>query len=184
MCVPDVVKNINIKIFNLMSRKARHAKWNETCKCKFRLDANVWDNKQRRNKEKYRCECKEFIDKEICDKWFIWNSSNCECKCEKLCDFEEYLDYANCKWRKKLVNKLVEECTGNIDKVKIDEIALFKRENECKSSCTIYIVLTAIVFRISIEIGTYLIYYKYMNHDKKLLLNTIMSMFFRWYDQY
>ena len=33
LCVPDVVKNINIKIFNLMSRtnEMRHIKWYETC---------------------------------------------------------------------------------------------------------------------------------------------------------
>ena len=40
-------------------------------------------------------------------------------------------------------------------------------ENKCKSSCTIYVVLIAIIFTISIGIGTYSIYYKYINHDKK-----------------
>ena len=41
MYVPDVVKNLNIKVFNLMSRinEARHIKWHETCKFKCRLDA-------------------------------------------------------------------------------------------------------------------------------------------------
>ena len=36
LCVPDVVKNININVFNLMSRtnETRHLKWPETCKCK------------------------------------------------------------------------------------------------------------------------------------------------------
>ena len=43
MCVPDVVKNLNVKVFNLMSRtnETRHIKWHETCKCKCRLDASV-----------------------------------------------------------------------------------------------------------------------------------------------
>ena len=51
LCVPDVVKNLNIKVFNLMSRtnETRHIKWNEICKCNWRLDASVCDNKQRRN---------------------------------------------------------------------------------------------------------------------------------------
>ena len=44
-CVPDVVKNSNAKIFNLMSRtnEMRHIEWHETCKCKCkcRLDASV-----------------------------------------------------------------------------------------------------------------------------------------------
>ena len=44
---PDVVKNINMKVFNLMSRtrETRHVKWHEICKCKCRLDASVCNNK-------------------------------------------------------------------------------------------------------------------------------------------
>ena len=68
-----------------------------------------------------------------------------------------------------------EECTENIDEVKIAGMALFENRNYCKSSCTIYVVLIAIVFTTTIGIGTYFIYYKHMYHDKKLLLNTIMS---------
>ena len=112
-------------------------------------------------------ECKELTDKGICDKGFIWNPSKCECECDKSCDVGEYLDHENCKCGKKLVDKLVEECSENIDEVKIPGIALFELGNECKSSWTIYVVLIGIVFTISIGIGTYFIYYKYMNHDKK-----------------
>ena len=37
LCVSDVVKNINIKVFNLMSRinETRHIKRHETYKCKY-----------------------------------------------------------------------------------------------------------------------------------------------------
>ena len=166
LCVPDVVKNINIKVFYLMSRtnEIRHIKWHETRKCKCTLDASVCNSKQHYNKDKYRCECKQLIEKGICDKGFIGNPSNCEC--EKSCDIGEYLDYENCKCRRNLVDKVVEECPENIDELKIAEMALFEHRNDCKSSCTVYIVLIAIVFTISIEIGTYLIYYKYINHDK------------------
>ena len=47
LCVPNVVKNINIKAFNPMSRtnETRHIKWYKTCKCKCRLDASVCNNK-------------------------------------------------------------------------------------------------------------------------------------------
>ena len=48
---------------------------------------------------------------------FIWNLSNCECECDKSCDVGEYLDCENFKCRKKLVDKLTEECTENIDEV-------------------------------------------------------------------
>ena len=47
MCVPDVVKKLIIKVFNLMSKtnETKHIKWHETCKCKCRLDASVCNNK-------------------------------------------------------------------------------------------------------------------------------------------
>ena len=61
LCVANVVKNINVKVFNLMSRanETRHIKWHETCKCKCRLDASICSNKQCWNKDKCRCECKD-----------------------------------------------------------------------------------------------------------------------------
>ena len=62
------------------------------------------------------------IDKGVCDKGFIWTPSNCDCECDKSCDIGEYLDYSNCKCRKKLVDRLVEECTENVIEAKITEI--------------------------------------------------------------
>ena len=58
LCVSDVVKNINVKVFILMSRtnETRHIKWHETCKCKCRLDANIFNKKQRWNDDKCRSE--------------------------------------------------------------------------------------------------------------------------------
>ena len=60
-----LLKNLNIKVFNLMSRtsETRHIKWHEICKCKCRLDASVCKNKQCWNEDKCMCECKELIDK-------------------------------------------------------------------------------------------------------------------------
>ena len=45
-------------------------------------------------------------------------------------DVGEYLDYENCKCRKKLVDKLVEECTETVEEVKIAE-----NENENTHKC-------------------------------------------------
>ena len=46
LCVSDVVKNLNVKAFNIMSRtnETRHTEWHETCKCKCRFDASVCNN--------------------------------------------------------------------------------------------------------------------------------------------
>ena len=100
-----------------MSRtnKIRHIEWYKTCKCKCRLDASVFHNKQHWKNDKCRYECKEMISKGISDKEFILNPSNCECECDKSWDLGEYLDYENCKCRKKLLDKLVEKCSANID---------------------------------------------------------------------
>ena len=58
ICVPDVIIDLNVKAFNLLSRtnETRHIKWHEMCKCEYRLDAIVCNNKQRWNKDKCRCE--------------------------------------------------------------------------------------------------------------------------------
>ena len=88
-CVTGVVKNINVRVFNLMSwsNQIRHIEWHQTCECKCRLDANVSNNKQRWNEDKCRCECRqELIDKGRCHKGFIWNPSGCSCECDKSCD--------------------------------------------------------------------------------------------------
>ena len=91
ICVPGIVKNLNVKVLNLMSRtnETRFIEGHETCKCECRLDAIVCNNKQLWNNDKCRCECKELIHKGVCDKDFIWNPSNCECECNKACNFSE-----------------------------------------------------------------------------------------------
>ena len=102
VCVSDVIKDLNVKVFNLMSRinETRFIKWHEKCKCECGLNAIICNNKQQWNKNKCTCECKKLIDTGICDKGFIWNPGNCECECDKNCNIGEYLDYENCKFRK------------------------------------------------------------------------------------
>ena len=85
ICVPDIAKDLNVKVFNLMSRinETRHIEWHKTCKCICRLDKIICNSKQRWNEDKCRCECKELINKGLCDKRYVWNPSNCECECDK-----------------------------------------------------------------------------------------------------
>ena len=96
------------------------------------------------------------IYKGVCDKGFILNRSYFERECNKSCDIGEYLDYENCKCRKKIVDKLVKECTENIDEVKTDECNSVKIIRKC-SSCPLCIVLFSIIFTINIGIVTYFI---------------------------
>ena len=73
-----------------------------------------------------------------------------------------------------MVNELVEECNETIDEVKLTE-----NENSHKcNSCILYIVLFSIFFTFNAGIGAYFSYYKYINHNKKMLLD-IMIMFIK-----
>ena len=143
VCAPDVVKDLNAKVFNLMSRtnETKNIKQHETCKCECRLEAIVCNDKQRWNKDKCRYECKELIDKGVCYKGYAWNPSNCECECDKSCDVGEYLDYKNCTCKKRLVDKLVEECNETIDE-EVKPAITSPVENSYKhNSCIVYIAL-------------------------------------------
>ena len=101
ICVPNIVKNLNAKVFNLMSRtnETKLIKLHETCK------KIICNNKQRWNKDQHRCECKELIDKGLCDKGYIFNPSNCTCECDKSCNTSQYLDYLDCQYKKKKKRK-------------------------------------------------------------------------------
>ena len=60
ICVPDTVKDLNVKVFSLitLTSETRHIKWHETCMCICRLDKIICNVKQRWNEDKCRCECK------------------------------------------------------------------------------------------------------------------------------
>ena len=103
----------------------------------------------------------------MCDKGFISNPSNCECECDKACDIGEYLDCGNCKCRKKIVARLVDECAETVEEVKLVKITLAENEYSCKcNSCTVYIVLSSIFFTINVGIVTYYVYsHLYLKKD-------------------
>ena len=81
----------------------------------------------------------------MCDKGFIWNPSNCECECDKSCDIVEYLDYKNCKCRKKIIDKLSEECSENINgnEMLYNETLgnISSSHNKTSDSCIIYSII-------------------------------------------
>ena len=115
VCVPNVVKNINVKVFNLLSRinETKQIIWHETCKCVCRLTAAVCNNRQVWNENKCACECKQdLISKLTCDSGYMWNPSTCSCECDKLCGVGQYLNHENCVCRKSRINNLVEQCRG------------------------------------------------------------------------
>ena len=62
---------------------------------------------------------------------------------------------------KKLVAPLIEECNETVEEIKLAKITFAKNENSYKcSSCTVYIALLWISFRINVGgIGAYFLYF-------------------------
>ena len=119
------------------TNEIRHIKWHETCKCECTLDAVVCNTEQHWNKDKCRCKCKKLTDKGACNKGYTWNPSNSDFECNKSFDIDEYLDCDKCKCRKRLIDKLVDECDENID----EEIKILDENEDKCNSCIFYIVL-------------------------------------------
>ena len=107
----------------------------------------------------------------MCDKIFIWNPTNCECECGKSCDIGEYLDYKNCKCRKRIIDKLVDECSENIyENETINVIPLNAASlnvyKKVYNSCMVYIVLFVVFLITTICIWCVFIYfYCYLKKD-------------------
>ena len=59
VCLPDSIKNISVKYFDLLSRKNvfKNNPFHQSCKCGCLLDEKVCNNLQKWNKNKCRCEC-------------------------------------------------------------------------------------------------------------------------------
>ena len=148
LCVPDITKSINVKVFNPIARidETRQIVWHKTCKCICRLTSAVYNSRQIWNEDKCKCECKEdLINKMAYDKGYIWNPSNCPCECDELCDIGQYIDYKNCVFRKSAVDKLVEECINVIDGDTMYNKTLSIDPNDCPSR-TPYVVLFIVFF--------------------------------------
>ena len=70
----------------------------------------------------------------------------------------------NCKCRKRLIDKLVEDCNENVDGNEITYNNILNAiplnyHRKMYNSCTVYIVLLAIFFIISISISSVFIYF-------------------------
>ena len=164
LCVPDIIKDMNIKVLNMLARinEARKITWHKICKCICRFTKAVCNGKQEWDENKCKFECKEdLINKLICDKGCMWNPSTCTCECDKYCGTGQYLDYDNCVCRKKLINYLIEECTSivNIDLIE-------KKES---SGVNIYLILFIIFLVLCVLLIVGLIYYYCKNSNKKIL---------------
>ena len=82
ICSSDVVKNVSVKVLDLISQKSvlRNVSFHKSCKCSCLLDEKVCNSEQKWNKEKCRCECLEIKE---CENGSFWNVVNCRCEFKK-----------------------------------------------------------------------------------------------------
>ena len=61
MCVPNIVKRVNTKVYNFLMRlnETRNVLWHKSCKCVCRLYSSVCNSKQIRNNDTCKCDCNE-----------------------------------------------------------------------------------------------------------------------------
>ena len=95
----------------------------------------------------------------MCNKGFIWNPSSCECECDKSCDVGEYSDYKNCNCRKRIIGKLVNECSENIYENETVDITPLNVYKKVCNSCVIYIVSFVVFLIANIYISSVFIYF-------------------------
>ena len=98
MCVPNIIKRVNMKVYNFLMRlnETRNVLWHESCKCVCRLNLSVCNKKQIWNSDTCKCDFNEdFVGIMSCDKGYTWNPSTCTCECDMWCKPGQYLDYKN-----------------------------------------------------------------------------------------
>ena len=139
ICVPNIIKNINMKVYNFLMRlnETRNVFWHESCKCVCRLNSSVCNSKQIWNSNTCRCDCNEdFAGIINCTKGYMWNPSTYECQCDMWCKSGQYLDHKNCVCKNKLIATVIGECT-NI----INETMMNNRDNEDNDDTITYIFI-------------------------------------------
>ena len=123
LCVPNVIKGVNMQVYNFLMRlnETRNVLWHESCKCVCKLNSSVCNNKQISNDNTCRCDCNEgFTGVVGCDKGYTWNPSTCECQCDMWCKPGQYLDHKNCICKNDLIGRLIEECNSIINETMIN----------------------------------------------------------------
>ena len=139
ICVPNIIKNVSIKVYNSLMRlnETRNVLWHESCKCVCLLNSSVCNSKQLCNSDTCRCDCNEDFAVIInCTKVYMWNPSLCECQCDMWCKPSQYLDLKNCVCKNKLVGRVIAECTNVINGTMMNN-----RDNEDNDNTTTYIFI-------------------------------------------
>ena len=161
LCVPNIIKRINMKVYNFLMRlnETRNVLWHESCKCVCKLNSSVCTNEQIWNSDTFRCDCNEdFAGIMTCNKGYTWNPSTCECQCDMRCKPGQYLGYKNCVCKNKLIGRVIEECTSIINETMIN--------NKDNTVWNFFIGLFSVVIFIGAVCFCVLIYFNWIKGKK------------------
>ena len=161
LCVPNIVKRINMKISNFLMRlnETRNVLWHESCKCICGLNSSVCNSKQIWNSDTCRCDCNEDFASIInCTKGYTWNPSTCECQCDMWCKQGQYLDHKNCVCKNKLIGRVIAECTSIINETIMNNR---NNRNNIDNDSTIWNIFIGL-FSVVIFIGIIIISYVFV----------------------
>ena len=169
-CVPNIIKRINMRVYNFLMRlnETRNVLWHESCKCVGRLNSSVCNNKQIWNSDTCRCGCNEdFAGIINCDKGYTWNPSTCECQCDMWCKAGQYLDHKKCVCKNKLIGRVIAECTNVINETMMNNRDNIANDNTITN---IFIGLFSVVIFIGFVCFCVFAYFKWIK-AKKLFKN-------------
>ena len=114
VCLPDITKNVTVKVFNLISQQneMKEISFHKSCRCDCLLNKSVCNDKQKSNSEECKCECLKI---ENCKYGFVWKVTNCKCeqgkKASKLISEEcEEINGETIQNKTVSVTKYVENC--------------------------------------------------------------------------
>ena len=170
ICVPNIIKNVNIKVYNFLMRlnETRNVLWHESCKCVCLLNSSVCNNKQILNSDTCRCDCNEdFAGIINFTKGYMWNPSTCACECDMWCKPGQYLDHKNCVCTNKLVGRIIAECTSVINETMINNVDNKGNDN---TITYFFIGLFSVLLFIGIVCFCVFAYFKWIK-GKKLFKN-------------
>ena len=125
MCVPNIIKNVNMKVYKFLTRlnETRNVLRHESCKRVCQLNSSVCNSKQIWNSDTCRCDCNEdFAGIISCDKGYTWNPSTCACECDMWCKPGQYLDYKKCVCKNTLFGRIIAECTSVINETMMNNV--------------------------------------------------------------
>ena len=168
LCVPNIIKRVNMKVYNFLMRlnETRNVLWHESCKCVCRLNSSVCNSKQIWNIDTCSCDCNEdFAGILTCNKGYMWNPSTWACECDMWCKPGQYLDYKKCVCE----NKITTECTGLINETMMNNKMSITNDDTTKIFSLVYFQYLCLIELIAFAYLLILSGFKVKNYFKKNL---------------